>query len=555
MKALDSRALLAAYAREKSEAAFRELVARYIDLVYSTAVRLAGGDTHFAEDVAQTVFIDLARKAPGLSTQVMLGGWLHRRTCHVAATMLRSERRRRQREKQAMDQEILQDHAHSTLAQVAPILDDAINQLNAADRAAIILRFFEQRDFRAVGQALNSTEDAARMRVSRALDKLHFHLNRRGVTLSAAALGTALAAEVTTAAPAGLASTFAGTALAKAALGGGLPPLLGNIFATAKAKALLAGVVGIAALGTLLMAERQKQFQFAQAKLRQENEALRAEVQEAQELARQRQAQAEAYMSELQRLRQGQSDLLRLRGEVGRLRRQLEAASLQTNQTAPAAPEKDASTNLLSGFTPLRASVRSRLASGQALVVGGWPGHQGERLLVLAVPRITGEDADVAVAFTAMELPERLLADFGLDGLRVQSSSSALSAVLPAAQLQALQKRLDQLFQERLQKIDNGGADAAESGGETLNRLGLGTVTSTNGQPVSLNYIVAAYGDTWTGVAEPDGTNGSNLTAAGLDLGPYRGPAFTVTPVILNDGNSIDLRLEATIFKRFEGTF
>ena len=72
----DSRKLLTEYVERGSEPAFRELVARYIDLVYSAAVRLTEGDTHEAEDVAQTVFADLARLAPGMSGEVMLGGWL-----------------------------------------------------------------------------------------------------------------------------------------------------------------------------------------------------------------------------------------------------------------------------------------------------------------------------------------------------------------------------------------------------------------------------------------------------------------------------------------------
>ena len=40
----DSQTLLGQYARTRSESAFRELVSRYIDLVYSTAFRLVGGD-------------------------------------------------------------------------------------------------------------------------------------------------------------------------------------------------------------------------------------------------------------------------------------------------------------------------------------------------------------------------------------------------------------------------------------------------------------------------------------------------------------------------------
>src|SRR5271168_4347517 len=135
----DSQKLLADYLRDGSEQAFRELVARYLDLVYSTAVRLAGGDTHLAEDVAQIVFVDLARMAKSLSSEVRLGGWLHRHTCFVAAKILRGERRRQSRERQAAEMNALQNHSEAHLGQIAPILDEAINQLGAADRTAVVL--------------------------------------------------------------------------------------------------------------------------------------------------------------------------------------------------------------------------------------------------------------------------------------------------------------------------------------------------------------------------------------------------------------------------------
>src|SRR5271154_5141213 len=106
----ETQELVADYVKHGSEAAFRELAARYLDLVYSTAVRLTGGDTHLAEDVTQTVFVDLARLAKGLSSDVRLGGWLHRHTCFVAAKTLRAERRRQAREQQAVAMNALTDH-------------------------------------------------------------------------------------------------------------------------------------------------------------------------------------------------------------------------------------------------------------------------------------------------------------------------------------------------------------------------------------------------------------------------------------------------------------
>lgn len=106
----ESQTLLAEYARIGSESAFRELVARYVGLVYGTALRSVEGDTHLAEDVAQAVFIDLARKARGLRGGVMLGGWLHQRTVNVARPMMRAARRRQARESEAMLMNYAMDH-------------------------------------------------------------------------------------------------------------------------------------------------------------------------------------------------------------------------------------------------------------------------------------------------------------------------------------------------------------------------------------------------------------------------------------------------------------
>ena len=133
----------------------------------------------------------------------MLGGWLHRDTCFVAGKILRTERRRAAREREAALMNSTPDHSEANLRSIAPVLDDAINNLDAEDRTAILLRFFEQHDFRTIGAALGSNEDAARMRVNRALQKLHLTLKRQGVSMSAAALGTALAAEAVSAAPVG----------------------------------------------------------------------------------------------------------------------------------------------------------------------------------------------------------------------------------------------------------------------------------------------------------------------------------------------------------------
>jgi len=254
----DSQQLIAEYAAHGSEAAFRELVARYINLVYSAALRLVGGDSQLAEDVAQTVFIGLARKGPALSSEVMLGGWLHQHTYYVATRAVRSEQRRQAREREAVEMNTLHDDSGANWRQLAPMLDEAITQLGSEDRTAIVLRFFEQRDFRSVGAALGSTQDAARVRVNRALEKLQILLKQRGIALSVGALGSVLTAGAVTAAPAGLAVAISSAALAGAATGTGITLTLVKLMATTKLKLGIAALVIAGTAATLVIQHQSR---------------------------------------------------------------------------------------------------------------------------------------------------------------------------------------------------------------------------------------------------------------------------------------------------------
>jgi RNA polymerase sigma factor (sigma-70 family) len=318
----DAGTLLAEYARNGSEEAFRELLARYINLVYSTAARLVGGDTHLAEDVAQTVFMDLAGAARSLPAGVMIGGWLHRHTCFVARKNLRSERRRQRRERQAAEMNAQHDHSAADLAQVAPILDEAINQLGEEDRAAILLRFFEQLEFRLVGQALGSTEEAARKRVTRALEKLHSIVKRQGVGLSVAALGSALAAQAVTAAPVGFAASIAGPVLAGAATGMGKPFTLLKLMATRKVQSatITAIIIASATLPLVVQFQARARLSRLDDSLRRQNDQLAQTNAEHDRLANLlAQTKNSGTLADNQ-LR----EVLRLRNEVGLLKRQVQ---------------------------------------------------------------------------------------------------------------------------------------------------------------------------------------------------------------------------------------
>lgn len=318
----DDAQLLQRYAEKRSEPAFGELVTRHIDLVFSAALRVVGGDRHLAQDVTQTVFADLARKATSLPRDVVLPGWLYRHACFTAAKAVRAERRRQIRETTAMEMNALHDNTEPDWEQIAPVLDEAMNQLSASDRDAIVLRFLKRQDFRAVGSALGVGEDAAQKRVSRAVDKLRTFLSQRGVTLTATTLATTLATEaVVVAAPAGLAVSVTAASLAAAAAGTGISATLVKFMATTKLKAGIASAIVAASVVTPLMVQHQ-----AQARLRDQDGALRRRADQLVKL----QAENEQFSKLLASAENSRSlsneqltELMRLRGEVGRLRTDL----------------------------------------------------------------------------------------------------------------------------------------------------------------------------------------------------------------------------------------
>ena len=150
----DDQQLLKGYADNGSEDAFSDLVARYVNLVHSAALRRTGGDLELAKDVAQLVFTDLARKARSLPKGVLLAGWLHRASRFAAAQLLRADRRRRAREQEAATMNTLGSEPPTGWDHILPLLDDALDRLGRRDREALLLRFFEQRSLAEVATAL-----------------------------------------------------------------------------------------------------------------------------------------------------------------------------------------------------------------------------------------------------------------------------------------------------------------------------------------------------------------------------------------------------------------
>ena len=207
--------LLARFAASPpDQTAFEELVRRHIDWLYAAALRITRNPA-YAEDVTQAVLWSLARKARSLSHRQYVGGWLHEATRYAATTLLRSERRRKERERMAIPHT---PYSEEELAWAAlqPRIDQAIARLPAPDRNAILLRFMQRKSHEEIGALLGITPEAARKRVTRALERLR---EKIGAKRSAAAMGaTLLAAPIHAAPPHLVPAVMAGKISAQAAL-------------------------------------------------------------------------------------------------------------------------------------------------------------------------------------------------------------------------------------------------------------------------------------------------------------------------------------------------
>jgi len=245
----DDLALLRDYARRNSEEAFAALVSRHVNLVYSVALRQVR-DAHLAEEITQAVFIILARKAGALGPKTILSGWLCRTARYASANALTIQRRRQHREQEAYMQSLANETEPELWPQIAPLLETAMEKLGQKDHDALVLRFFEGRNFREIGAALGASEDAAKMRVNRALDKLRTFFTKRGVASTTAIIAGAISANSVQAAPVALAKSVTAVAIAKgvAASGSTLTLIQGTLKFMAWAKAKTAVVVGVCAL-------------------------------------------------------------------------------------------------------------------------------------------------------------------------------------------------------------------------------------------------------------------------------------------------------------------
>jgi RNA polymerase sigma factor (sigma-70 family) len=243
------RDLLQRYLRDGSQDAFADLVRRHINLVYGAAFRQLRGNVALTQDVTQAVFTALASKAPSLASLPTLSSWLYTTTRYTVSHTVRQERRRQDRESKAFAMnETLNADSSSPLAEIpAELVGTALEALDDAERQAVLLRCVEEQAFSSVGLALGISEDAARMRTHRALEKVRAFFARKGITSTTAAVAAAVAGEGM-AAPAGLAGGVCAAALVtQAAVGAGSGAGLFSVSA-AKLAAVAAVALAVAAV-------------------------------------------------------------------------------------------------------------------------------------------------------------------------------------------------------------------------------------------------------------------------------------------------------------------
>ncbi len=408
--------LLRRYADRRCEASFRLLVERHGPRVRQAALRQFAGDGPAAADVAQRVFVELARNARRLARHPALTGWLHTTVWRMCRETERGERRRRAREVRAVAEGAADAPGatgpDSDPAALASWLDEVLQELGERDRQAVLLRHVEHLPYAEVGRRLGLRENAARMRVDRALERLRSLLHHRGVVSTAAAIGRVLGGTPVASVPPGAlerwvaAGIAAGTALRSSSA-------LVALAAGTQVQVTVAGLTALLVGGGLWWQHRGLAHRDA------ELERLRGQV--AVLAADRDRVAAEAALARRERdaSEHERAELVRMRGEVARLRVERDEAMARaagraaTGSAGVEAPDFGAEFNL--------ALAHARIGPGQSLITGG--GHidsEGRETLVWVTPVVEpGADGQhrVELRSRVFALPPELLDDLPSDGI------------------------------------------------------------------------------------------------------------------------------------------
>lgn len=377
MNELTDQQLLRNYTTHRSDPAFAELVRRHLDLVHSAAQRMVG-DVHLARDVTQATFVALAQQAAQLSNRPALSGWLHTTARNLAVKTIRTDARRRVREQEAVAMnDLLSPTPDAPWEQIAPHLDAALGELNDADRDAVLLRYFEKKSAAEIGSTLGISSEAAQKRVSRAVERLREFFAKRGVTVGAGGLVVVISANAVQAAPAGLATTISAAALAGTAVTTStlIAVTTKTIAMTTLQKTLVAATVAVLAGAGIYEARQATQLRDQVQTLQQQQAPMFEQIQQLQKELDEASNRVAGLNNDLAKNRGNNTELLKLRGEVGVLRNQLnqqdrlrggtshpEAKAAQTNQvTSSVFDDHPRETWKLAGYATPDAALQSWL--------------------------------------------------------------------------------------------------------------------------------------------------------------------------------------------------
>jgi RNA polymerase sigma factor (sigma-70 family) len=328
--------LLERYVEVRSEEAFAEIVRRYLNLIFSAALRQVR-QPQLAEEVTQSVFVDLARRAKSLAPDTVLSAWLYQVARRTAIDVIRRESRRQIREQVA--HELTAMNAPDTdWTQIEPLLEEGMDSLEEKERTALLLRYFQSKSFSEVGEALGINEDAARKRVSRSVERLREFFVRRGVSVSSLALTTTITTNAIQAAPAALGPTVISAALVSGATTTVSTTAISKIIAMTTIQKALVATTLVAAAAGVYQAREASNVRAQLVAAQQQGNSLSNQI---GEVTRQRdELSGQLASSKGEKPKSGSDELLRLRGEIGQLRSQLAAAS-RVRREQPASLKTD----------------------------------------------------------------------------------------------------------------------------------------------------------------------------------------------------------------------
>ena len=416
--------LLEKFARENSQDAFGEIVRRHLDLVYSAALRQVRSP-QLAEEIAQTVFADLARQARKLRPDTILTAWLYAVTRRTAVDTIRKESRRRLREQIAVEVNDMNATANEWV-QIEPLLDDAMAALDETDRSAVLLRYFENKSLREVGEVLGASEDAAQKRVGRAVDRLREFFSKRKVTVGASGFVVLISANAVQSAPVGLAATISAAAIAGTAVS------TSTVIAATKAiamttlqKTLVTATVAVLAGAGIYEAHQSSQLRDQVQTLQQQQAPLAEQIRQLQRERDDATNRLANLLAENEQLKSNpnQTELLRLRGQVTTL--QADTTKLRTD-AAQNATANDAFMDMAKSFATndfMKTTMKNTMATNVARIYA--------KLF-----------ADLHLAPEQASALRQLLVNKTTAGMDMNAGVDALSGKMDATQLSQIAERI-----------------------------------------------------------------------------------------------------------------